>query len=169
MRLPSIGFGSAALVFFVAACPAKSSAPNGQPGRSRAATPEGAFDREGVNDDLMRGCWTAKTARCDPRTNGGCNTAAGQVCEIGQDAAKAYTLQCFPPPNPQKLGEACNRTTGPYCAATLHCAVDGTCRHFCCSDIDCTGRDKCIALPGGTFGTIGVCAKGPFDAGTDGS
>jgi hypothetical protein len=165
IRCPWVG---ATLLFAVAACHGHSSASDVGPDGGHPSA--GDFALRGVTDQWVSGCWTAGPVRCDPRSNAGCDTAAGQVCEIGQNASKAYTLECFPPPNTQKLGEACSRKSGPYCGPTLHCALDGTCRHFCCSDADCTGRDsQCIALPGGTFGTIGVCAKGPFDAAADGS
>ena len=154
------------LLLALTACPSRSSGPaepadGGRPGAA-------GFGKEGAKDAWVSGCWKAGAVKCDPRSNLGCDTAAGQVCEIGQDVAKNYILECFPPPNDRKLGQSCSRKSGPYCGPTLHCAVDGVCRHFCCSDVDCSGHDQCVALPGGTFGTIGVCAGGPLDAGGDG-
>jgi hypothetical protein len=157
----------AVLALAAVACHGRSGAPTEQ--RDGSKPTAAGLDRAGADDAWVSGCWKGGPVTCDPRTNGGCNTAAGQVCELGQNASKAYTLLCFPPPNPQRLGQTCNRKTGPYCAATLHCAPDGTCHHFCCSNVDCKEGDECIPLPGGNFGTIGVCAKGPFDAGPDGS
>lgn len=159
LRLATLARGRAlvfALPLAVLACHSRSSAAALAGADGGQAPGAEAFGR--AADD--GGCFTAGPARCDPRTNAGCNTAAGQVCEIGQDATKRYLLECFPPPNDRKLGETCSRKSGPYCGAGLHCAVDRTCRHFCCSDADCTGHDRCIALPGGTFGSIGVCASG---------
>jgi hypothetical protein len=110
---------------------------------------------------------------CNPVTNEGCDTAAGQACDFSQSG-----WTCYDPPNDAKSGDTCDVANGPYCQGTLTCDIPpsdagtsdagasdaggdagqntvGTCKHYCCSDSDCNGG-TCTAF-NTQFGTLGVC------------
>lgn len=77
---------------------------------------------------LAMGCYDLRS--CDPLVPDNCG--AGSACDIGGGG-----LQCYAPPNPQMLGQACDGDNGPTCQHGLTC-VDGTCREFCCTQSDCS-------------------------------
>jgi hypothetical protein len=86
---------------------------------------------------------------CNPVTNEGCDTAAGEACDANQGGG----YECYPAPNTQAMCEECSDTVG-YCQGGMVCI--GECGRFCCDDTDCSATgtcDKTIGLPGG----VGVC------------
>ncbi len=97
------------------------------------------------------------TVVCNPVTNEGCDSAAGEACEFG---IEEYFM-CFPAPNDVEEGGACNWEEGPWCKATLLCvssdpeSPSGVCQRACCSDEDC-GSKSCVATDP-EFGTLGIC------------
>lgn len=83
---------------------------------------------------------------CNPITNEGCDTAAGEACDFGQ------SLTCYPAPNDVALCGACDAAMGPFCQAGSTCALNNQCTKFCCTDADC-GTGKCdLTLTGDVFG-----------------
>lgn len=110
----------------------------------------------GGTSTLPAGCVTASnfTIGCNPVTNEGCNTAAGQACDLGQNSQGQPGLGCFDPPNDAQPGAACNNETGPFCVPTHNCS-ENVCKRFCCSSTDCNGG-TCTALDP-NLGTLGVC------------
>ncbi|HNS98481.1 MAG TPA: hypothetical protein PKL73_16130 [Polyangiaceae bacterium] len=94
---------------------------------------------------------------CNPLTNEGCDTAAGEACEFGVEEI----FVCFPPPNDVQEGGACNWEEGPWCMPTLICDYEneedptGVCRKPCCSNDDC-GSKSCVPMDP-EFGSFGTC------------
>ena len=98
------------------------------------------------------GCVLFKTF-CNPVTNEGC-TETGAACDLGP--SEVPRGECFRPPNDQIEGAACDITTGPFCAAGLHCSSAASrCQRFCCSDDDCAGEPCAVLVPG--KGSLGLC------------
>jgi hypothetical protein len=102
---------------------------------------------------------------CNPVTNAGCDTAAGEACDL--DTGNIYN--CFPAPNTGTLCTTCSYNSGPFCEGTTHCidtnssGDNGQCARFCCNDGDCGGGTcDMTTLPGGA----GVCVL-KLDAGVD--
>ncbi|MEZ4301708.1 MAG: hypothetical protein R3B70_42630, partial [Polyangiaceae bacterium] len=77
---------------------------------------------------------------CNPVTNEGCDTAAGEACDVSADG-----FVCYPDGNTQSLCDECGVTGSDYCLGGMTCV--GKCAKFCCDDGDC--------------GT-GTCTKGGF-------
>lgn len=91
---------------------------------------------------------------CNPFTNEGCDTAAGDACDVSADG-----FSCYPPPNENMLCAACGQADG-FCAPGMTC-LGGACSRFCCSDADC-GSGKCtIGMLPDT--TVGVCQSMPVE------
>lgn len=88
---------------------------------------------------------------CNPVTNEGCDTDAGEACEYGLEDY----FTCYPAPNDVEEGGACDWEQGPYCAPSLTCD-SGVCRRHCCSDDDCAAPQRCEASSV-EFGALGVC------------
>lgn len=65
---------------------------------------------------------------CDPLIPDSCG--AGSACDIGGGG-----LQCYAPPNPQMLGQACSDSN--TCQHGLTC-VNDVCREYCCDNGDCS-------------------------------
>ncbi len=121
---------------------------------------------------LPTGCLadpTQWTVECNPVSNDGCDTSAGQACDFSQGG-----WSCYDPPNDKKLGEVCDPNNSEFCQGTLTCdmpptdggtaggdagtgdaGATGICKHYCCSDSDCSGG-TCTAF-NAQVGTIGVC------------
>ena len=124
------------------------------------AATKGASPGEGVAAvSLPDGCGPAGEAyRCNPVSNAGCNTAAGEACDDDQVGG----FKCYPAPNQAKDGAACaDDDDGPSCAPGLGCAgtsesnPEGTCARYCCADAEC-GNKKCAAIDGKS-GSLGFC------------
>jgi hypothetical protein len=112
----------------------------------------------GPDLEMPTGCVPSDmTVVCNPVTNEGCDSAAGEACEYG---IEEYFM-CFPAPNDVDEGGACNWEEGPWCKATFVCSSDdpespsGVCRRPCCSDADCGSKSCVVADP--EFGTLGIC------------
>jgi hypothetical protein len=86
---------------------------------------------------------------CNPVTNEGCNTAAGQACDFGENG-----FQCYDPPNDKDLCQACGQQAG-YCKGGQTC-VGSKCAKFCCDDGDC-GKGKCDKEAIGAGSPLGIC------------
>lgn len=86
---------------------------------------------------------------CNPVTNDGCDSAAGEACDATADG-----FVCFPAPNDVALCGECSNSAGPFCEAGSTCVgAEGTqCVKYCCDDGDC-GSGVCDT--GG--GLVGVC------------
>lgn len=114
-----------------------------------------------VTDQCQAQCLPRSS--CNPVTNEGCDTGAGQACDV--DVTGVYG--CFDTLNDVTLCGACsNGTDGPFCEPTMHCLTDptgndGLCARYCCGDGDCGGGtcDKSM-LPEG----VGICVA-TYDAG----
>jgi hypothetical protein len=96
------------------------------------------------------------TNTCNPVTNEGCNTDAGEACDLGQNG-----FECFPDGNTQDLCTDCGSTVG-YCKAGLTCFNE--CARFCCTDDDC-GTGQCLKEFDGAAlyevaPSLGVCVPG---------
>jgi hypothetical protein len=87
--------------------------------------------------------------KCNPITNDGCDTAAGEAC----DGTETMGFSCFPDGNTQAVCEPCGDADG-YCQPGATCL--GACAKFCCDDADC-GSGTCKK---GGFGDpdVGYCA-----------
>lgn len=111
-----------------------------------------ADDGSELTIELPSGC-AASDMRfvCNPVTNEGCDTDAGEACEYGLEDY----FTCYPAPNDVEEGGACDWEQGPYCAPSLTCD-SGVCRRHCCSDDDCEAPQRCQASDG-EFGSLGVC------------
>jgi hypothetical protein len=74
---------------------------------------------------------------CNPITNEGCNTAAGEACDF--QSGGGYT--CYPDGNTHKLCEPCGSAgDGNFCEGGMTC--NKMCTKFCCDDGDC-GTGTC--------------------------
>jgi hypothetical protein len=112
---------------------------------------------------LPAGCFQGASAECNPLTNAGCS--AGEACDAGIDESQAVHLVCYPPPNPQAIGDTCNAQSGPYCAPGGVCTGSpGICVPFCCDDSDCSSGTSCAPIDP-AIGTLGGCLQ----AGTGGA
>ena len=95
---------------------------------------------------------------CNPLTNEGCDSTAGEACEYGIE----QLFVCYPAPNDAEEGAACDWANGPFCKATLTCDspsdVDtvGVCRRHCCDNTDCKATETCEATDA-EYGAIGIC------------
>lgn len=100
---------------------------------------------------------------CNPVSNEGCNTAAGEACDVSMNGFHCYTKA--EGPNDKLLCEACDNNTT-FCAGGLRCVNTGDianpaqeCAKYCCDDTDC-GGGKCdhtyLGFPTG-FDAVGVC------------
>ena len=98
---------------------------------------------------------------CNPLTNGGCDSDAGEACDIDPNG----DLGCFPPPPPNTaaLCAACDDNNiacapGSTCLPATNAPDGGSeCAHFCCTDADC-GSGHCDKT---TFlsDPLGFCVK----------
>lgn len=136
------------------ACWACLTDPNADPATCQDAATKALLDDL---DTCGKGCCTADcfTAGCNPVTNDGCDTAAGEACGRSNDG-----FVCLPPPNDAALCEPCSSAAGPYCGATLHCIQDAksgasACARYCCDDGDC-GAGTCDKTSFGSDG-VGLC------------
>lgn len=87
---------------------------------------------------------------CNPVTNQGCNTPAGEACDYGPGG-----FTCYPGPNDAELCWACG-PNGPHCGSGFTCTSDGVCAKFCCDDLDCGSGGICQMSQLG----VGHCVKG---------
>lgn len=94
---------------------------------------------------------------CNPVTNAGCDTAAGEACDFSADG-----FTCYPAPNDAALCGACDQSAGPYCAGGMTCPGD-KCAKFCCNDGDCGANGKCDTTLTGM--DVGLCVVSDGDAG----
>ncbi|MDW8251070.1 MAG: hypothetical protein RMJ98_17385, partial [Myxococcales bacterium] len=88
--------------------------------------------------------------QCNPVTNEGCDTAAGEACDFGING-----FQCYPAPNTLGLCEKCGGEDELSCKGGLTCA-GGKCARFCCNDSDC-GGGFCNTTTGTGVKDLGVC------------
>jgi hypothetical protein len=77
---------------------------------------------------------------CNPVTNEPCST--GEECDRYEVLGTLVGFVCWPPPNPAKLCQYCDPTSGPQCAGGLTCTTTFVCVRYCCTDADC-GAGKC--------------------------
>jgi hypothetical protein len=97
--------------------------------------------------------------KCNPITNQGCDTAAGEACDFGSAGFECYPS---PPANTEALCAACDLTNGPACLPGSSCvnaigdAGATKCARFCCTDADC-GAGKCDTTT--TGGAPGLCVN----------
>jgi hypothetical protein len=108
-------------------------------------------------------CWNG-LAECHPLTNEPC--AAGETCDAGVDMTGNPAVTCYPPPNTQAVGQACDAAQGPFCQGGSTC-VQGVCAQLCCSAADCTGGLPCTPFDP-AMGTLGACAEAPMCSGPGG-
>lgn len=101
------------------------------------------------------------SSECNPMTNEGCDTAAGQACRL--DPRKA-TLRCEDGPNTVGPGGMCDQS-GRLCRAGLHCGASIKCETLCCTDADCPKGTPCTPLVT-LLGNIGSCGVVYEDAAT---
>jgi hypothetical protein len=69
-------------------------------------------------------CW-GPDAECSPLGNDGCDALA-ESCDVGVDENGENTVTCFPGPNTQRAGEACDVNRGPWCVPGYHCVQNGS-------------------------------------------
>lgn len=98
--------------------------------------------------------------QCNPVTNEGCDSAAGEACDLTQNG-----FTCYPPPNTENICGACGGQGEGFCAAGLTCI--GTCARFCCDESDC-GTGFCFKDPFAEFANVGVCVVGDGTGGSGG-
>ncbi len=98
--------------------------------------------------------------QCNPVSNAGCNTPAGEACDYGPGG-----FSCYPGPNEAELCWACS-ASGPHCGPGFTCTEDGVCAKFCCNDGDCGSGGIC-AISGQL--NVGHCVKGSGGPGVGGS
>ena len=93
---------------------------------------------------------------CNPVTNEGCNTAAGEACDGGMNG-----FQCYPDGNTQDLCQECGVTGSDYCKAGSTCL--NQCAKYCCDDSDCGAGTCTKTLMGSALfmnaPNLGVCAQ----------
>jgi hypothetical protein len=100
---------------------------------------------------------------CNPITNVPCNTAGGQACDLNQSGG----LQCWDPPNTEKLCADCSQK---FCSFGFTCVEDAggmaKCAKYCCTDADCSSMGHCDL---GAFNApFGICVEGAGGAGGGG-
>lgn len=110
----------------------------------------------GSAGELPASCFVG-AASCNPLSNAPCGQ--GEACDLGVDGTGTPALSCFPPPNTQILGQACDPQSGPFCAGSMTC-FNGTCAPYCCSNSDCRGV-PCTPFDA-SLGTLGACAEAPM-------
>lgn len=88
---------------------------------------------------------------CNPLVGNMC-AGAGSACDVNGTAS----FECYDPPNPQTVGQACDDTT--TCAHGLTC-TSNICREYCCDgdDTPCS-TGTCQAHP-----TLGPGSGSPID------
>jgi len=107
---------------------------------------------------LPSGCAPPGLYQCNPVTNEGCDTVAGEACD--DDLYGGF--MCYPAPNDVPVGGACNIVDGPSCRSGAVCqgATDanpnGLCAPYCCSDLDCSSGATCRTLDQ-QYGSLGYC------------
>jgi hypothetical protein len=104
---------------------------------------------------------------CNPVTNEGCNTMAGEACDVGMGG-----FQCYPSGNVKNLCETCGANDADFCKPGFSCVGEGECGRYCCSDTDC-GAGTCLkTLEGQALFTsapdLGICVAG-MGGGTGGA
>lgn len=95
------------------------------------------------------GACAANMGDCNPVTQEGCDLAAGEACDFGQDG-----FTCYPDGNVQSCGDACGVSGSDYCVGGLTCV--GSCARFCCTDADCGNGNTCTILDGEAVGVCGT-------------
>lgn len=130
---------------------------------SASSTTTAVTTTTGGGVSLPPGCWNGP-ATCDPRTNAGCGP--DEACDAGLDENGTPAVACFPPPNTQGLGQACDPNQGPFCQGGTTC-VNGTCAALCCSAADCGGGLPCTAIDP-QLGTLGACVEPQMCSGPGG-
>ena len=87
--------------------------------------------------------------QCDPVTNAGCDTGAGEACDVSQGG-----FQCYPDGNVHDLCETCS-TNGDYCQAGMTCF--NQCYRYCCTDDDCGPNGTCSLDVAAFAAPVGLC------------
>lgn len=100
-------------------------------------------------------CWSiGYSGNCNPVNN---DCTGGLACDLIEDWEGYLVLECVSD-GPQKAGESCDDTNGPYCAAELHCnPVKGVCQKYCCSDADCAGFGGSCKAIDSLAADLGLC------------
>jgi hypothetical protein len=94
--------------------------------------------------------------QCNPITNQGCDTAAGEACDRQNTPGTTDQIgfKCYPNGNPpvniHDVCQSCNDGLG-YCKPGLSCFAQ--CGKYCCSDSDCS-PGKCTKIDPTTNGTL---------------
>lgn len=101
-------------------------------------------------------CATAAPGHCNPLTDGGCDAAAGWVCDWSPTGS---SFECFPPGAGVAACGACSNMGGPFCGPGSTCdargSASGQCFRWCCGAADCGPGAACL----GAFGGVGVCVE----------
>ena len=134
---------------------------NGAAGNSNSNS-GGADTSEMSARALPASCWRPR-AQNGPREAVGCDVATDETCDIAQMGGGQPNIACLPGPNPQGLGDSCQPSGGPFCAAGLRCAPPGICKKFCCEDSDCSDGLRCQAFSAAA-GSLGLCDDASADA-----
>lgn len=93
------------------------------------------------------GACAANMGDCNPVTQEGCDLAAGEACDFGENG-----FTCYPDGNVHSCGDACGPDAdGNYCVGGLTCV--GSCARFCCTDADCGPGNTCTIVQD----ALGVC------------
>lgn len=88
---------------------------------------------------------------CNPISNEGCNSIAGEVCDWGPSG-----FECYGGDNLQEMCQECS-PQGKHCHSGLTCVGDyGACAKFCCNDQDCEPGGTCVIA----VLDVGVCQGG---------
>lgn len=159
MQKSTLVLGSVGAVFVLVACaaaPEEGSAVSGAAettnapataGRTagRTTTPRTNGATRNASDAGAASCYGGHGS-CDPTDANACGK--GETCDINGGTG---LFECFPPPNDAQLGEACDNSMGPFCAAGLACD-QGTCKQYCCDDSICAAGTTCQQT--GDFGDI---------------
>lgn len=96
---------------------------------------------------------------CNPVTQVGCNAAAGEACDFGQNG-----FSCYASGNVKELCDSCGANDNDYCLPGNTCAPPGgastnVCFRFCCDDSDC-GSGTCATGIFEAYPDLGVCGEG---------
>lgn len=133
---------------------------NDQTGQDPSCQDQTAIDLLDKITLCANGCCTADCfdPGCNPVTNDGCDTEAGEACDL----ASSGDFICFPAeagPNDTPICETCSNESGPFCEPTHHCNEDtdgnGACARYCCDDGDCGANGKCDTS--GLQDGVGLC------------
>ncbi len=92
------------------------------------------------------------TSRCNPLTNEGCDTAAGQTCRLDVRMSRVW---CDDTASIAGSGAICDETNR-LCKPGYHCGPSIKCEKLCCSDDDCPPGVPCRSLVT-LLGDIGTC------------